>query len=86
MGIGKKGSIFLCDTPGFDDTNGPEVDIANGYGLVNLIKSCKSVRPSIIISAEDYAASRMQGLKNLVHILIGMLTEPQDHISFFHFF
>ena len=43
-------SIVLCDTPGFGDTAGPEVDIANGIGIINAIKGSKSVRPVILVS------------------------------------
>ncbi|CAF2963348.1 unnamed protein product [Rotaria sp. Silwood2] len=32
-------SFVLCDSPsGFEDTSGPEVDIANGFGIVKAIK------------------------------------------------
>ena len=26
--------LMICDSPGFEDTQGPEVDIANGVGVV----------------------------------------------------
>ena len=29
-----KGSIILTDSPGFGDTGGPEIDVANGLGIV----------------------------------------------------
>ncbi|CAF4619469.1 unnamed protein product [Rotaria sp. Silwood1] len=45
-----KESIILCDSPGFEDTSGPEVDIANGLGIVNVIKGCTSVKPVVVIS------------------------------------
>lgn len=49
---GKKrgGSIIVCDTCGFDDSNGHEVDIANGVGLMRAIYNCKEARPVIVIS------------------------------------
>ncbi|CAF3169178.1 unnamed protein product, partial [Rotaria sp. Silwood2] len=31
-------SVLLCDGPGFMDTNGPEVDIANHVGIIKAIK------------------------------------------------
>ncbi|CAF4518124.1 unnamed protein product [Rotaria sp. Silwood2] len=43
-------SFVLCDSPGFEDTSGPEVDIANGFGIVKAIKGSKSVKPVILIS------------------------------------
>jgi hypothetical protein len=43
-------NIFLCDSPGFEDTNGSEVDIANGIGIIRGISKCSSVRPVILLS------------------------------------
>lgn len=83
--IKKKGSICLCDTPGFEDTNGPEVDIVNSIGIVKMMQNCKTVRPVILISSKDYDYARMQGLKNLTHILVGLLTDAKDYISSFAF-
>lgn len=33
IGGHKNGGNILCDAPGFGDTGGPEVDIANGIGI-----------------------------------------------------
>ena len=30
-------SLILCDSPGFDDSAGEEVDIANGVGIIKAI-------------------------------------------------
>ncbi|CAF3259094.1 unnamed protein product, partial [Rotaria sp. Silwood2] len=45
-----KESVILCDSPGFEDTSGPEIDIANGLGIINVIKECASVKPVVVIS------------------------------------
>ncbi len=37
------GIVVQCDTPGFGDTVGGEVDIANAVGVINANKGCKSV-------------------------------------------
>lgn len=84
-GLTKKGSIFLCDSPGFEDTNGPEVDIANAIGVIKAISNCGSVRPVILVSYPDYAQARMQGLQKLVHVLVDMLEDPIEHVSTFSF-
>jgi hypothetical protein len=42
--------IILCDTPGFEDSNGAEVDIANGISVIKAILNCKSVRIVLVIS------------------------------------
>jgi len=41
---------MLCDTPGFGDTSGAEVDVANGIGIVNALKQANSVVPVILLS------------------------------------
>ncbi|ETO12050.1 hypothetical protein RFI_25326, partial [Reticulomyxa filosa] len=45
-------TVVLCDTPGFEDTNGPEVDVANGIGIIRALQHCKRVKPVVVISAE----------------------------------
>lgn len=79
-----RGSIILCDTPGFEDTNGPEVDIANGIGMVRAIKECKDVRPVILMSFKNIG-DRYEGLKNLAHTLVGLIPTLEDNISTFSY-
>ncbi|CAF4888037.1 unnamed protein product, partial [Rotaria sp. Silwood2] len=38
LGPGETGTIILCDAPGFGDTAGLEVDIANGVGIIEALK------------------------------------------------
>ncbi|KAL4489791.1 hypothetical protein ABPG72_022431 [Tetrahymena utriculariae] len=78
------GSIILCDSPGFDDTAGPEVDIANGLGIVKAIKKCKSVRPVILLSFKSMG-DRGQGIKQIAHILVGFVQNIQDKLSSFSY-
>ncbi|KAL4489804.1 hypothetical protein ABPG72_022444 [Tetrahymena utriculariae] len=80
----QNGSIILCDSPGFGDTAGPEVDIANGLGIVNAIKQCKSVRPVILLSYKSIG-DRGQGIKQLAHILVGLVQNIQDKLSSFSY-
>ena len=42
--------VMICDSPGFGDTAGAEVDIANSIGIIEAIKLCKNVRPVILVS------------------------------------
>ena len=42
--------ITIADTPGLEDTRGPELDISNIYGIVLAAQSCKSIVPVIILS------------------------------------
>ncbi|CAF4090243.1 unnamed protein product, partial [Rotaria sordida] len=85
VGAYTSGSIVLCDSPGFEDTGGPEVDIANGIGIVRAIKSCKSVKPVILISYMSIG-DRYDGLKKLARILVGLIPGIADHMNAFSYF
>lgn len=75
--------VVLCDSPGFGDTRGPEVDIANAIGIVRGIVGCKSVKPVCLISSE--IGSRAQALPKLVKILTMFIPSIEDHLSAFSY-
>jgi predicted GTPase len=62
-----KEELFLCDTPGFEDTKRSEHDIANQKGIFNAIKRCNSVRVIVLIpnSAMDMSNCRMEGIRTI---------------------
>ncbi|CAF1341009.1 unnamed protein product [Rotaria sp. Silwood1] len=78
------GDIILCDTPGFEDTNGPEVDIANGIGVVRAVKGCKSVKPVVLISYKSIG-DRCRGVKELAHVVVGLIPGIKDNIRAFSY-
>ena len=80
LGSINRGQVILCDTPGFGDTAGPEVDIANALSIVEAIRKSKSVKPVILVSYKSIG-DRYQGLKSLAHILAGMIPSIEDHIQ-----
>ncbi|MFN7098275.1 MAG: hypothetical protein ACK4PR_12075, partial [Gammaproteobacteria bacterium] len=71
-------SMLLCDTPGFGETAGVEVDVANGYGLVNALQHAKSVKSLILISKTSTGA-RLTGLRELLNTLSRMLPGIGEH-------
>ncbi|CAF4054930.1 unnamed protein product [Adineta steineri] len=77
-------SIVLCDSPGFEDTSGPEVDIANGIGIVKAIRECKSVKPVVLISYKSIG-DRLGGVKDLAHTLVKLVPEIEDYIKTFSY-
>ncbi|CAF3393714.1 unnamed protein product, partial [Rotaria socialis] len=77
-------SIIICDTPGFEDTNGPEVDIANGIGIVKAIKGSKSVKPVVIISYKSIG-DKLEGIKDLANTLIKLIPNIGDHLKTFSY-
>jgi energy-coupling factor transporter ATP-binding protein EcfA2 len=46
-------TISLCDTPGFLETRGPEMQIATGQGIVDAVKKAKCVWPVIVIGRDS---------------------------------
>ncbi|CAF2869073.1 unnamed protein product [Rotaria sp. Silwood2] len=84
VGAFSKGNIVLCDSPGFEDTGGPEVDIANGIGIVRAIQECQSVRPVILISYKNIG-DRFERLKSLAHMLVGLIPTIEDNINAFSY-
>jgi hypothetical protein len=55
--------LIICDSPGFDDSDGVEADIANGLGIVQAIRRAKSVKPVLVLSKEGMG-SRFEGAAN----------------------
>ncbi|CAF4693110.1 unnamed protein product, partial [Rotaria sp. Silwood2] len=77
-------SFVLCDSPGFEDTSGPEVDIANGFGIVKAIKGSKIVKSVILISYRGMG-DRLGGVKDLTRTLVGLIPGMEDHLNTFSY-
>jgi hypothetical protein len=41
--------LTYCDCPGFSDTRGAEVDIANGYAIKSIIENARSIKAVLVI-------------------------------------
>jgi hypothetical protein len=78
------GSVVLCDTPGFEDTAGPEVNIANGKGLIEAIKKCKNVRLLFLISYLGID-DRLQGIKKAAHTLVRIMNNVEEYLPAFSY-
>jgi hypothetical protein len=68
--------MTLCDSPGFKDSNGIEIDIANAYGIYEAIQGCKSLKIVILISKLSVGDRG-----NYVNELCEMLTRMIDNIK-----
>ena len=68
-----KNRMVLCDTPGFDDTSGPEVDVANGLGIVRAVNLAKEAKILLLIGRADLDGSRMRGAKQLCYTLASIM-------------
>jgi len=80
LGSISRRQVVLCDTPGFGDTAGPEVDIANALSIVGAIQKSKSVKPVILVSYLGLG-DKFEGLKSLAHILAGMIPNIEVHME-----
>ena len=56
--------IMLCDTPGFADSRGSEIDVANSLTLLNAIHVANSVSIILVLSKDD-TKSRMDRFKQI---------------------
>ncbi|MBX9585798.1 MAG: hypothetical protein K2X50_00940 [Gammaproteobacteria bacterium] len=84
IGYERDGGIVICDTPGFEDTQGAEVDIANAIGVVEAVRGAKTVRPVVLISNKSIG-DRCELLKELAHLLVRTVANIKDHLDAFTF-
>ncbi|CAF4038489.1 unnamed protein product, partial [Rotaria sordida] len=80
IGAHESGDIILCDAPGFGDTEGPEVDIANGVGVIEALRRCKSIK-ILALSSYKSLGDRGQGIQKLAHILINMMQGIETRLN-----
>ena len=76
--------LYLCDTPGFGDTAGAEVEIANSLGVLEAISGCQSVKPVVLISYL-MIGDRGQGIRKLAHLLLRMVPDIADKLESFSY-
>ena len=76
--------LTVCDSPGFKDTAGPEVDIANGVGLAKALRQCRSVRPVILISKFGLH-DKCEGIIDLCSILSKFICSVENHVGSFSY-
>lgn len=72
--------IILCDAPGFDDTESPEIDIANCVGVIRALKHCKSVK-ILALSSYRSLGDRGEGIQQLINILINMIDGIENRLN-----
>ncbi|CAB9511825.1 protein DnaJ [Seminavis robusta] len=69
--------IVLCDVPGFRDTAGAEVDIANGLGIVRAIQRAKGVKLVLVLSQAGIG-DRFQGLNETLDSITRLMVNDFD--------
>eukprot|EP01083_Nonionella_stella_P315899 1142505_1 len=76
-----KTDVMLCDTPGFLDAGGAEIDVSNGLGIVNAVRRAKSLRLIIVIDWLAVTGARMAALKKLAYTLANIIPEYKNYGS-----
>ena len=77
--------LNLCDAPGYGDTAGAEIDIANSVGMINAIKQCTSVKVIALLSSKS--GDKGQGIRKLAHILGNLIENIEERLdSILYFF
>jgi hypothetical protein len=61
--------LVICDSPGFGESAGVEVDIANGVGMINALYGCRSLRVVIIISYNALMGNKLDGAIDIGRII-----------------
>ncbi|CAF4269885.1 unnamed protein product, partial [Rotaria sp. Silwood2] len=64
--------IILCDAPGVGNTTGPEIDVANGVGVIEALKQFNSVKLLVLHICRSLG-DKGQGIQKLAQLLIKMV-------------
>lgn len=75
--------IILCDAPGFGDTNGVEVDISNGIGIIRALQKCKSVKFIIVLT--DQFGDTGDNLIKIIKTIGSMFCDVKAHLKSFSY-
>ena len=86
--VGMKGSasnLVYVDSPGFEDTNGQEVDIATSVMLSQVAKRCRSLRFVIMISFVTLLEDRGGAMRSVMRLIRSFTKEFKDERQSFLF-
>lgn len=75
--------VIICDTPGFGDTRGSEIDISNAVALRKCVQKCAALKPVLVVS--NQLGDRLQFLTQLARILNSLFTNFAQDVHLFSF-
>lgn len=79
-------TVTICDTPGFGDSAGAEMDISNGIGIVHALRRAASVKPVLVLNYQTMRFNRYQGLRETLGTVTKMMGKTTDFSSFGYIF
>jgi hypothetical protein len=74
-------SLVFCDTPGFEDTEGSSVDIANAVAISWTIRQCRSVRLVLLLDASLFGSARGVELNKLLQLFKRFLINADANLD-----
>ena len=75
------GNLLLCDTPGFEDTDGSNTDIANAVAISWAIRKSKTVRLVLIIESSTIGNGRGNDLCRLLTLFKRFLIDVEGNLD-----
>ncbi len=82
--VGKR-NIVLVDTPGFEDTRGPEGDVATSVLLSQVASCCRSLRFVIMISYVSLLEDRGGSMRSILRLIRTFTSNFEDDKQSFMF-
>jgi hypothetical protein len=70
-----KKNLVICDSPGFGDNAGVEVDIANGVGMINALHGANSVIVVVLLAYEALISDRFNGGIEIGNIISSLFND-----------
>jgi hypothetical protein len=79
--------VVLVDTPGFQDTEGYELDIANESALIGAFQRDRTIKPILVLNAKELSFGRFQSLKDTLNTVTRMMMDTSKNVDFgaFHY-
>ena len=69
--------FVYCDCPGFLDTRGAEINIANAVNIKATVSRAKSTKVLVLLNYKTLGAKRGGGLQELADILVPLFGSPE---------
>ncbi|KAL4512826.1 hypothetical protein ABPG72_017511 [Tetrahymena utriculariae] len=73
-----KDNYYLCDSPGFFDNRGAEIEIFNASSLKQFMLNCKTVRVVVLISYHELLAQRGALFQEVYKLVSRILKYPEQ--------
>jgi hypothetical protein len=74
------------DTPGTEDTDGPELDLANCCMITEAIRVAKNVIPVIVISYYTLCEGKSESFRKIIRLLTKFIKNIEGYLSQLLFF